>query len=523
MFEVLIVEDDQLYRYEIRTLVNWEKCGFKIIGEAINGKQALIKIEEKRPDVVFTDISMPGMNGVELIKVLKDKYPEIKIIVLSSYDDFSFVKDAMKFGAIDYILKYELEKPVMEEYLDKLREQLMLESEANKEKHYLESNKYKIAHEYFRGVLQGNPIDEEQMRKNLKVLKRKVDGNSMAVADICFYQETEWQKIDFMNRESVEYSEQNILLKVKENEFVLVMFFRDTHSQLKIYNDIVIEIKRFVRAIEQDNIQYFSIGVSDSFENWKYLKKAYDQAHYTAERKFFNGYGRVEFYNAIPQQKITMNKEEYYNQLEEMIRNGKTGTACKQLDEFLLFMSGEVLTEKKIKKEIEKHLNLIYKVCLEEKINFEKVSGEDDVSKQLIDGIDTDEKFKQLFKEYLETIKGIMDHPVNIENKSHKKEVYWIKKYIEDNYMNEINLDILAEELNFTPSYICRIFKNNTGIRITEYLNQVRIEKAKKLIKQTNLKVHEISEMVGFARVSYFCTTFKKVTGIKVSDFKESL
>lgn len=110
MFKAMIVEDDQLYRYEIRNFIDWEKNGYTIIGEAMNGKHALQLIEQEVPDVVFTDISMPGMNGISLIREMRRSYPYIKIVVLSSYDDFCFVKDAMKLGAIDYILKHEMKK-----------------------------------------------------------------------------------------------------------------------------------------------------------------------------------------------------------------------------------------------------------------------------------------------------------------------------------------------------------------------------------------------------------------------------
>ena len=524
MFKVLIVEDDQLYRHEIRNLINWENFGFTIIGEAINGKQALQKIELETPDIVFTDISMPGMNGVELIRTLRTEYSRIKVIVLSSYDDFNFVKDAMKFGAMDYILKYELSEKVLVEYLEKLRVKLVYEMQKNTDEEFLETNKYRISHEYLREILRGYPLEEDQMKKNLRMINRKVDHDSMAVADIVFYNKPDACRIDFMNRESVEYGVQNILLKVRENEYALIMFFGNTHSQLKIYNEICSEIQRFVQAITEHEVSRYSIGVSDNFESWKYLKKAYSQSVYAAGRKFFDGYGKVEFYNAVTtQEDRIMDSEEYYGKVAEFIKEGKVNTTWKFIETYWKDIEKRNYTEVEIREEITKHYNMLFRVCLEEKINFQSITGEKTVSKHLLDGIDTKDRLFQLIREYLEKIKDSMDDSMNVKNKSHKKEVYWIKKYIENNYMNDINLDILAEELNFTPSYICRIFKNNTGIRITEYLNQVRIEQAKRLIRQTNLKVHEISEMVGFTRVSYFCTTFKKVTGIKVSEYKDSL
>lgn len=98
-----------------------------------------------------------------------------------------------------------------------------------------------------------------------------------------------------------------------------------------------------------------------------------------------------------------------------------------------------------------------------------------------------------------------------------------IMNYIEKNYMKEISLEILSEEMGLTPNYLCKIFKNSTGMKLTQYINQVRVEGAKKLLKNTNMKAHEIAETVGFSSASYFSTIFKQVTGTTVSEYKDSI
>ena len=180
MFKAMIVEDDQLYRYEIRNFIDWEKNGYTIIGEAMNGKHALQLIEQEVPDVVFTDISMPGMNGISLIREMRRSYPYIKIVVLSSYDDFCFVKDAMKLGAIDYILKHEMKKEEFCSFLKQLNGMLLKDQEEKRAELFLEENKYRIAHEYLRDILNGQIPEEEQLLKNMKSLDMEVDHSMLA-------------------------------------------------------------------------------------------------------------------------------------------------------------------------------------------------------------------------------------------------------------------------------------------------------------------------------------------------------
>nr|WP_302142766.1 response regulator [uncultured Schaedlerella sp.] len=532
MFKAMIVEDDQLYRYEIRNFIDWEKNGYTIIGEAMNGKHALQLIEQEVPDVVFTDISMPGMNGISLIREMRRSYPYIKIVVLSSYDDFCFVKDAMKLGAIDYILKHEMKKEEFCSFLKQLNGMLLKDQEEKRAELFLEENKYRIAHEYLRDILNGQIPEEEQLLKNMKSLDLEVDHSMLAVMDIRFYKELcpvkgvgERKKIDFMNRQDISFSPQSILLKIHDYEYAVLKFFGKERSQIRVYDQICEEAKRFARAIEKNEVGLYSIGISDTLPGWRFLKQAYDQSVHAAERKFFQGYGKILFYSSMDSRHRHMeNMEEgYYQNLLKLLEEGRMDTALNRVKEYFAYMEACDFENERVKDELLRHLNLIYKVTIEEKIGFERISGEFSVNQNLLDRMDTSENALYFLTEYMEKLKASLNYTLPTGHLTHKKEILSIKKYIENNYMNEINLNLLSEELNFTPSYICKIFKKNTGMHIKEYLNQIRIEQAKRLIKQTNLKVYEIAEMVGFSRTSYFCTTFKKVTGVKISEYKESL
>lgn len=523
MYRVMIVEDDMLYRHEIRNFINWEKYGFTIVGEAINGDHALRLMEELKPDLILTDISMPGMNGIELIKILRREYPLIKFFVLSSYDDFKFVKDAMKLGAEDYILKYEIKEEDFINLLIQMKKKLQSEEEERSREVFLEENKYRIAHDYIRGMINGQEIDVQQLAENLRILNMKEQLTNLAVLGIKIFPSKEDRVIDFMNGDEIAGGSDSILLKVSEYEYAVIVFFDKERSEMKIHEYIHQIEKLYINALEEHKAEAFTIGVSNVVPNWNYLKKAYEQAVHAAGRSFYEGLKKTYYYSDICIKASVLDEREYYQKFLENLEEGRMETAIKAIHEFFGHAEACDFSASRIQEELYRHLNIIYKAAVEEKIDFERISGSSSINPRLLDKMQTRSEAEGLLRDYILTLKNIMGQAMEIENSTHKKEVKWMKEYIDKNYMNEINLTVLSEELNFTPNYICRIFKKSTGMRITEYLNQIRVEHTKRLIKTTNLKVYEIAEMVGFSSVSYFCKVFKDVTGTKVSEYKEKL
>jgi two-component system response regulator YesN len=124
MYQVLLVDDDVLVRNDLRVLIDWEKHGFHLIGEAYNGVMALSFIEQSPPHIAIIDVSMPEMNGVELNRLIRERFPSIKTIILSSYDDYDYVRECLKNGAVDYLLKHRLDEAALHAVLNKAVQEL---------------------------------------------------------------------------------------------------------------------------------------------------------------------------------------------------------------------------------------------------------------------------------------------------------------------------------------------------------------------------------------------------------------
>lgn len=161
MWKVLLVDDDQNYRYAVKEIIEWEEFGFQITDEAINGSQAVRKVRSQNFDLVITDMSMPLMSGVEFIKEVKKAFPDLIIVALSAYDDFHFVKESLKEGAIDYILKYDMTEANVREVILCVKDMLMARRKEQEKQ----------------GILQNVSIQNTEIKRALVYLNEQYQSN----------------------------------------------------------------------------------------------------------------------------------------------------------------------------------------------------------------------------------------------------------------------------------------------------------------------------------------------------------
>ncbi len=174
---VLIADDDTMVRIGLKTIIDWEKNGFVLVGEAQNGVQALELAEKWQPDIIITDIKMPGMDGIALIRELKRRKCPAKILVLSSYDDFDLVKQAIKLGADDYLLKLNLEPQELIAALDESARTLELH---DKEEFVSDRHTQRLLRQHFlKDIVSNFYISEEQLRRSMQEMGVFLDGENV--------------------------------------------------------------------------------------------------------------------------------------------------------------------------------------------------------------------------------------------------------------------------------------------------------------------------------------------------------
>ena len=182
MIQTIIVDDDFLVRSYLKQLNAWEKAGYQITADARDGEEALEIADRLKPDVIFTDISMPLLNGIEFIQKIRKKNKTVYIAVLSCHDDFEYVKEAMRQGADEYVLKHSLDEDSLYEMLLAIRRQLQSRKEKAKEDDHtqrlIEMGRHSLKYYYFNRLLAGNlyPEEREQRRKEAGIQGKYINS-----------------------------------------------------------------------------------------------------------------------------------------------------------------------------------------------------------------------------------------------------------------------------------------------------------------------------------------------------------
>ncbi|WP_461206230.1 response regulator transcription factor [Clostridium sp. DL1XJH146] len=504
MYSILLVDDDVINRVAIVTMVDWQSLGFKITGQASNGKAALEFLENNKVHLIITDMKMPIMGGLKFIKEVRKKDKEVKVIALSSYDEFDLVRQAFKLDIEDYILKAELSNQYLTTFMLNIKEKL---SKANNL--IINSNQENDFEEYALGkkAIIGTEFENYyclmiQIEDLESVRKRFVDlKNELFVpAEKILMQIPKVAK----SCNVIEYTYSRLLVCYKTNEV-------EDESIRLLCRQVINVLKNYM------NIEV-SIGVSDWHQSSTKLLKSIEQAikrlslrYVYGDKKVFTEYESKEF-----DLKGTLAREKDYKKLLK---------SFKEFSDEELFQSQRNLFNKKEFENVDelkkKCINLIYFEALMLENNGDNIWN--------IWGrkVSFYNKFKPLVTSadvlmwMFNFDRCIMDYlKKKYENKINSDRQSIVKHYIDDNYANpDLSLREVASFEGLNEKYFSSKFKKECGMSFVEYLTKVRIDAAKSLIENTNMKLYEVSRAVGYNNAEHFARVFKKKVGISPREY----
>ncbi len=314
MYRVVIVDDEAIVRIGLKSMINWEKHGFQIVGEASNGQKGLDLIREEKPDITFVDIKMPVVDGIEMIKSSMELNHTTKFIVLSSYDDFDLVKKAMKLGAEDYLLKLELEAndliETLTEVTRKLDEEFEEEERQKKTKQIFINNKEIIQEKIFFQLMSGTLTEQSDIEHKKSSLDMNIDeGNLLCILVKLSYSENKslYHKDDIemftvsinsIIKEIVNDIFEGYSFKWKDDEFIAVFSYKNDELAIRQKN-----INNLTERLNQMLQKYFnvyvSIGLSNEFSGLVNIIHAYQEAALAVRYSFFIGNNKTIRYSEI--------------------------------------------------------------------------------------------------------------------------------------------------------------------------------------------------------------------------------
>ncbi|MBB3129252.1 two-component system response regulator YesN [Paenibacillus rhizosphaerae] len=507
MLNVLLVDDEPWVLEGLRTMIDWNKYGFQVCGEAQSGPDALRFIQEHRPELVVTDINMPVLNGIELIEQsnqLLAKPP--KFVVLSGYDDFSYAQAAMRQRVAEYLLK-PVDDDEMGELLVKLSRKIGDEIEA--EHHQAKKELFAASHIMNR-LIQGEYSEamEEQIKHSLKL-----EGNAELQCLLI------WMENVFDPA-----AVKGLLTRGFEGEAGCL--FQDGYGRMGFVvqsgasvsgrlQDAAIQIHRELTERMDEPV---IIAVSEPKRGLRSIRELYAQTVGVGERKRCLGKSGVFFYQECIR---PVNRElllQKFKTLQETVQEGDPEGIAACVKETFAWIAASPLELEWVKTHV---ADMEWSICaLIKELNGDPAALMK-VQERLLGTLGEIRDYRAL-QAYVERFclqAGILLSGLKLSNESNT--IYQVVQYVDREFRGRLQLQDLARHFHMNATYLGQLFKKTTGKPFNEYLNDKRIEEAKRLLKRSPLKISEVALQVGYPNTDYFINKFKLKTGMLPSAYKQ--
>ncbi|BBI35452.1 response regulator transcription factor [Cohnella abietis] len=461
MYKVLLVDDESLVLKSLEAGIDWKKSGFYVAGKANNGVKALQLVKELKPHVVFTDIRMPGISGLELIKKIKELDSTIQIIVISGYAEFAYVQKSLNYGVLGYCLK-----PFDDYEIDMLLNTASKAVEEIKQKR--ESYLLELFEEYttdnsqstFLTILSEEGLTAEALHVVVSIGKGK----------LCF-------------NENAKY----IAINIGSARSGYIVQCPNLDSMLSTDASLIPE-----------GIQ--GIGIAQAARNMNSIMKSMEKATIKAWDFFIHGRKNV----FIDHDDIKDDKaHQMMKQLEKAISNKDSALLQAKLDEMLIV-------------ENKQSLSILDALKIHNIVTF--YASTDHSSSPKEEYIFSKEQLNTLFHSFesmIESLKKLIkdlekSDSLQNESKTYNASLREVIKYINEHYRNDISIQSISKNFYLNPNYLSQLFKRELDVTFTEYLTTVRLQEAKGLLRSTGLTIGEIADQIGFRDYFYFIRLFKK-------------
>lgn len=528
MLTMIVADDEPFIRSSLIHVFKWqEEFGIEIIGEASDGLEAYELCLKLAPDILFTDIMMPLMGGLQVAEKLREAGSPTKIIIISGAQDFSYARDALKVSAEGYILKpvkLPEVREVFHQVVAKLKGEREHQMDVEQLRKQLQDSMPVIRDKFLQNLIAGLYRNEDEIWQKIDYFALPFKRETALTA--CVLQLDEYQSaVDKFSEEYKQllyFSIQNIINEclvshpcsisfvASENEFIMLFCLADAPSPSSISEvcgQIISNIRKYLRLDA-------SAGIGRACPLAGQLEDSYKDALAALVYTFYTGHGSVLYIKDIQPETETLESTFFYKfqaRLMNELKAGHTGTVMELMEQLFTRLAGPKL-----------QIGYVQSICAEMIFTSARALYEIDEDTRLV----LSDRITIMDKLYLQkNITGLKAYMLSLfhdlsayvagkNNSKNSRIISKIHSIIQKGYASELSISRIAEEVFLTPNYISLIFKKETGETITDYITRIRMGKAKELLTSTDLKVMEISELVGYENPHYFSTVFKKTVGL---------
>ena len=525
MIRILIVDDEILVRIGLKTIIPMENPEFQIIGEASNGREAMNILETSPCDLVLTDIRMQDMDGLELMEHIRERWPGMKCIILSNHNDFPYVQKAIRLGAVDYLIKVEMEPAELMRKLYAIQDLREAERQKSQEAIQLENRLTRFSRE----------IKERRLREILLARTTRseaestfsefqISGFKLPVHVIVIQIERYRNLLEenrFKSQKLMHYTVSNVLEEIMrkyakgelveiDNGKFCILLERFTPTMLE-------EMRNAAATFLKLSI---SFGASRPVIDIHSIPKAYAEAEEALQYRFYTGYGHVIQHERLPEKNGNAPGSWNIKKWEPFVEHLDLQGMRKEFGTWADSAAAEMaLVPQAAREHVVRLLDLLALNLQEEEGSLYAVPPhEGQFPYQAIREMETLSDIRQWFEGWLPLY---LQYRKEQLNRKLRPEIQAVIRIIHEQYSLPLKVGELAAQVGFTENYLSILFRKETGQTITDFLVQYRMKKARELLKDPQNKIYEISERVGYPDPNHFSRSFKQTEGMYPTEYRK--
>ena len=528
--KVLIADDEFRIGMLIKTLINWDELSLELVDIVNNGEEALRVICDEKPDIVITDIQMPRINGLELIAAVSEKDIDVKFIIISGYKDFDYAHKAIQYGVKSYLLK-PIDEIELNNTLIKVCDELSHECmQKEKEETYakeITASKNIIKTNILKDLLERKIYSSKEIESDFNI---SLDAPHFRIIDI---------KLDYWDFKNIDKKQDKItvdkVISIVEKVFsdsisedlvyadnflhiyCLLNYSTEKTDNIKdLINQLLIDIEKYLLGFEMYQV---TIGIGPEVSDFSDISRSVKYAGKAVNSRIKRGTGRLIYSDNLTY-KDDISFSQRLGNLETEYKNKIKSYSFEEFGKTLNDIFEKITLEDRIDfswyYEAAEYLTSLFFEQIEDKSEESKKVGE--YLSDIIQHCRSISIMKELLKKHLTEF--LERTYKKLEMKS-TKPVREAKNYIDSHYNEKITLESISEIVELNPVYFSVLFKKETGMNFSSYLVDIRTEKAKEMLKNSNETIEAIAVMVGYKDVRYFSRLFTKTAGVKPAVFRK--
>ncbi|MCH4887950.1 response regulator [Acidaminobacter sp. JC074] len=526
MYKILIADDEPKVIQLIEALIDWDRLGLELVSTVRDGISALAEIQTLQPDIVITDIRMPGYDGIELIKKVRGMNMDVDFIIISGYQHFDYAHTAIKYDVTDYLLKplkkqeiNDVLKKMVKKYDDKLshdeKQQALMDQVLSDQKVIRETFSSRLFTESL-------VLDEKDLYKSYhisflgdayRVICIKPDINyHVSFDDVLKLLIDKCKRIVSKSLSGLV----NELFMYDESGFLFVFINYESSNSFDIRNgllSIINEINSLRDLFKQVSV---SASMSNEFAGLESFPGAYEEARSRMDDKILSSTSRIidqgDFKTGLVSDYLN---DQVKDSLVAAIRELNVSSFKSVMDKFVQTIS--------LSKDISggvyfEMAHEVIELVISTMTRFElldDITNPSDVTMYMAKSV------HGLFDYVTDYSTDLLSIGLENRKKNNLKPVEEAKKIIQASFSKQVSLEWIASQVGFNPSYFSTLFKRETGQKLIDYLTQVRMDEAKRLLSDGQVKIGEIGMMCGYLDNKHFSKQFKKYTGLSPSQYKK--